>query len=266
MEIKKVILPDCEEGVRLDVYTRSGKVRDALLIIPGGAYETVCEDHEGWPVAMAFMQKGFNCFVLTYSVKEKGRFPKPLIEASKAMKYIYDNAEELGVNKDRIFALGFSAGGHLCASLGTLWHLEEVQKASGALNGENKPKGILPIYPVISSDPQIAHRYSFYNLLGEGKSEEEYKKCSLEFCVDEKTSPAFLAHSANDKGVNVNNSIRFAAKLSEHKIPFELHIFEDAIHGMSLSMPITAENVESWDNPHNAHWVELADEWMKMQK
>ncbi len=234
--------------------------RDALLIIPGGGYGCVCTEHEGYPIAEAFIPKGFNCFILNYSIGENAKFPRPLIEASKAMQYIRENAEELCINPDRVFVVGFSAGGHLTASLGTLWHtISEVPK------GINKPTGIILGYPVITSKESEGHIGSFLNLLGNRTpSRAELDKYSLENCVDERTSPAFLFHTADDVVVPVESSIYFAAALSKNKIPFEAHIFPSAPHGVALGNELTAEGNPLWINERIARWVTLAAEWTKM--
>ncbi len=96
MIYEKIRLDENDENVFLETYVPDdiyGRIKDSILVIPGGGYSEVCSDREGEPVALAFAAKGFNAFVLHYSVKEKAVFPKPLIEASKAMKYIKDNAE-----------------------------------------------------------------------------------------------------------------------------------------------------------------------------
>lgn len=259
-ENEKVWL-DCYVADKINAFTRK-----AILVIPGGGYGCVCSDREGEPIAHAFIPYGFNAFVLRYSVNEGARFPKPLIEASLAMKHIKDNATEYGLDPEQVFVTGFSAGGHLCASLGTLWHLEEIYNEIDMPYGYNRPKGIIPVYPVISSDSAIAHMGSFNNILGKEPSEELKAKYSLEKCVDERSVPAFIVHTANDDCVNVCNSIRFANAYAEHKIPFELHIFENAPHGMALSNGITAVGNSAYNNAHNAKWVELAAEWANNQK
>lgn len=265
MIYKKVQLLENEPDVFLEVFVSDSTdvVRDALLIIPGGGYGCICSDREGEPIALAFMPYCFNAFVLHYSVGEKARFPKPLIEASLAMKHIRDNAEEYRINKDRVFATGFSAGGHLCTALGTLWHLPEIYEATGMEFGCNKPTAIVPVYPVISSEPGVTHQGSFNRIAGTDKTEEEYKEYSLDLRVDERSVPAFIVHTATDKTVNVRNAIRLANAYAENNIPFEVHIFKDAPHGMALSNKITAGGNQKHNDPHNAKWVELAAEWME---
>lgn len=269
MIFKSIKLVEGKDNVKLDCYIAdktSGYTRKALLVIPGGGYAGICSDREGEPIAHAFMPYGFNTFVLHYSVGEANcQKWNPLIEASLAMKHIKDNAEEYGIDLDKVFATGFSAGGHLCASLGILWHCEELYRDIDMPFGYNKPKGIVPVYPVVSSDPKTSHRGSFYNLVGRDKSEEEYAEFSLELRVDERSAPAFIVHTANDQVVNVRNSIKLADAYAEHRIPFELHVFENAPHGMALSNAITANQKSLYDNPHNAHWIQLAVEWMDAQ-
>ena len=252
-----------KENVWLDCYIANKisekSTRKALLIIPGGGYACVCNGREGEPIALAFMHHGFNAFVLNYSVgKGNATFPTPLIEASLAMKHIKDNAQDYGIDPEQVFATGFSAGGHLCCSLGTMWHLDEVNKAIDMPFGYNKPKGILPIYPVVSSDNSIWHAGSFQNIASE-PTQEQYDRWSIEKWVDEKSSPAFIVHTSEDKCVKVNNSIVLANAYANASIPFELHIFEKMGHGMALADEITCKG---YANPHNARWVELAVEWM----
>lgn len=269
MILKRVELVPENEKVWLDCYIAdkiSQFTRKAILVIPGGGYGNICSEREGEPVAQAFIPYGFDAFVLNYSVGEKARFPQPLIEASLAVKHIKDNAEEYGLDPEQVFVTGFSAGGHLCASIGTLWHLEEIYNEIDMPFGYNKPKGIIPVYPVISSESTVVHTYTFNNILGNEPSDELKAKYSLEKCVDERSVPAFIVHTANDQIVNVKNSIMLANAYATAKIPFELHIFEDAPHGMALSNAITETGNIAYNNAHNAKWIELAAEWANSQK
>ncbi len=236
--------------------------RKALLVIPGGGYGSVCSDREGEPIAMAFMPYGYNTFVLHYTVARKKKFPAQLIEASAAMRYIKDNAKSLHIDPDQVFATGFSAGGHLCASLGVLWKRPEIYEILGIPYGYNRPRGIMPIYPVISADPEIAHKGSFCNLLcSDSPTQEELDMCSIEKNVDADSSPAFIVHTVTDQIVDVRNSLVLANAYTEKKVPYELHIFPDAPHGMALGNAITAGNCEKFNNPCLADWVRLAANW-----
>ncbi len=267
MRYEKISLIEGKDDVYLEVFVpeRIGEfVRDALLVIPGGGYGSVCSNREGEPIALSFVAKGFAAFVLHYSVGEKAKFPQPLIEASLAVKYIKDHAKEYFINPDRVFACGFSAGGHLCASLGTMWHLPEVYEGAGIPYGSNKIKGMLPIYPVISGIVAGTHSASFRNILGKTEpTEEELKRYSLELRVDEHTVPAFLMHTAKDQSVSVANSLVFARALTDHGIRCELHIFPEGPHGVALANEITECDNPDWVNQNTAKWVDMAAAWMR---
>ena len=241
-----------------------GFTRDAILVIPGGGYGCVCSDREGEPIAQAFIPYGYNAFVLHYSVGEGKHFPLQLIQASLAMKNIRDNADEYNINPDRVFAVGFSAGGHLAASLGILWDNDEVNKKINMPFGYNKPTGIMPIYPVITADKSFWHEGSFENLLGkENLTEENRLSVSLEKHVSEKSSPAYIVHTSNDQVVNVKNSLALAQAYADAGLMFEMHIYPDAPHGSALGNEITAGDVEKFNNPCIAKWVENAAAWAK---
>ena len=263
---KKVFLEEGNENAFLEIYVAEpleGFTRDAILIIPGGAYASVCAEREGEPIAMAFMPYGYNAFVLHYSVKLNSDkvFPAQLIEASMAIKHIKDHAEEYGINPDRVFACGFSAGGHLAGSLGTMWHFDEVYEKIDMPYGYNKPTGTMLIYPVVSAKYHIG---SFGCLLGdENPPEDLLKQCSLENNVDEKSSPVFIVHTSNDGAVDVRNSLALADAYKRAGKTFEMHIYPDAPHGVALGNEITRCNNDKWVNKSIAQWVGMADEWAK---
>ena len=237
--------------------------RKAILVIPGGGYG-FCSDREGEPIALTYLNAGFNAFVLTYSVSSRGnsRWPLPLIDASSAMKYIRDHAEEFHIDPNYVFVVGFSAGGHLAASLGTLWDDDEIEKTLGMEKGYNKPTGMILAYPVITG-LEYAHRGSFYNILGDQYGNEDaHRELSLEHRVTEKTVPAFIWTTATDTTVPPQNSIMFGQALAEKNIPFEMHIYPKGSHGASLASPIVGWNAPT---PITA-WLGDSIRWMNSIK
>lgn len=260
MLYKKIALDKCGENAYIEAFVAEkvgSFVRKAILVIPGGGYSNVCSDREGEPIALAFMAHGYNAFVLHYSAG-KEVFPTHLIEASAAIKHIRDNAEAYNIDAENVFVVGFSAGGHLAASLGTMWNKKEIYDTLDMPYGYNKPTGMMLIYPVISAE---YHRGSFDNLLGKNNSEENLKKCSIENCVDENSSPAYILHTSNDEIVDVRNSLTLANAIAEKQIKFEMHIYPDAPHGVALANEITKCDVEKWCNPSIAQWVKNAVKW-----
>lgn len=261
MELKKIPLTEDEE-VYLECYLADPireLTRKALLVIPGGGYRDVCSDREGEPIVMAFQPYGYNGFVLHYSVGRKRPFPAQLIEVALAIRHIKENAEAYGIDPEEIFVVGFSAGGHLAASSGVLWKLPEVTRAAGIGYGENRPRGVMLIYPVISAEH---HDISFHNLLcSDEPSQAELERCSVERHVDGDSSPAFLLHTANDPVVDVKNSLVLAQAYADAGVPFEMHIYPDGPHGVALGNRITRCGVEKYENAAIAQWVSHAVTW-----
>ncbi len=229
--------------------------RKAILICPGGAY-SYCSERESEAVAMPFIARGFNAFVLYYSVKEKSKFPAPLIDASLAVKCMKDNAEEFHIDPDYIFVIGFSAGGHLAGALGTMWHEKCVYDAIDMPYGYNKVRGAILCYAVITAG-KYAHRGSIDNILGMQGSENAdaalLDSVSIEKHVDENTVPMFVWHTSTDKCVPVQNSLMLCQALADNGIPFELEVYPEGEHGLSIATEIVGTK-----NAYISRWVDDA--------
>lgn len=245
--------------------------RPAVLIVPGGGYEHVSL-REAEPIALGFLEQGFNCFVLWYSVSNAegtARFPASLLELSKAVAMIRSHSEEWLTDPERIFVCGFSAGGHLAASLGTLWNRDFVKDALGYQQGEHRPNGLILSYPVILApvDGKPAHKGSFRYLLGE-KAEDStmLNLLSLERQVSDDTPPTFLWHTATDDVVPVRNSLDFAAAMANKGRPFELHVFPNGPHGVGRADWSTGTDTAhgtEYVYPEIQPWIRLAARWAK---
>ncbi len=234
--------------------------RRAMLICPGGGYGFLSH-REDEPVALAWMAEGFQAFVLHYGVGEHAKDYEPLIEACLAIRHVREHAAEYNVDPNHIFITGFSAGGHAAAAAGVLWDHPAVQAAFGEVSTRaGRPDGILPCYPVISAG-EHAHRGSFVQLAGDDI--EAQQAFSLENFVNDETPPAFLWHTSDDNCVPVENSLLFAAALSKHHVPFELHVYPHGAHGLSLCDERTWENNPYLVNERAAGWFALAVKWAK---
>jgi acetyl esterase/lipase len=234
--------------------------RPAVLVCPGGGYGFV-SDREKEPIAMKFFGEGFAAFTLAYDVAPQVRHPQPLLDVSRAMWIIRENADKWNIDPDRIAVCGFSAGGHLVASLGVFWSDEYISRLSGMPEGINKPNAIVLCYPVITSG-EFAHKGSFANLLGQDATAEEVDLMSLEKRVTEKTPPAFIWHTFEDGAVPVENALMFAGALRKKGIPFDLHIFHSGGHGLALCDAETAAFPDQV-NPHAGAWVSLCCSWLR---
>ena len=232
--------------------------RPAVLICPGGGYTSCCP-REGDPVAYQFLAADYHTFVLYYSINEHAVFPNSLLDLCAAMKLIRENADEFGVIEDQIAVIGFSAGGHLTASLGVYWNDPEIMERSGCLNGENKPNAQLLIYPVISTS-WMENNNGFDRLVGENDRESVYKKLNLHTAVTKNTPQTFLCHTFRDQIVPVEESLNFAYALVEAGVPCELHIFPNGPHGLSLGTPKSAGAIGA--DKSFAQWPNLAINWL----
>lgn len=232
--------------------------RPAVVIFPGGGYINFCQ-READPVAFQFMAAGYNAFILKYSLGADAVYPNPLLDLCRAMKMIRENAEDWGVIEDQIAVCGFSAGGHLAASLGVYWNDPEIMERSGCLNGENKPNALILGYPVISTSWLENNGTHLARVIGDNDWDSTYKKLNLHTGVGKHTPPAFIFHTGRDKGVPPKDSIYFATALLDAGVPYELHIFPNGGHGLSLGTPQVNENGGDKSFPQ---WVMLCVNWL----
>lgn len=258
-------LRPAEGTARLRVYAHTNSPEidmkrryPSILICPGGAYAFV-SDREAEPVAVRYFNAGYNAFVLTYSVAPL-RYPEALLEAAAAMDHIGKNADRYNCS-GKTAVIGFSAGGHLAANLGCFWDRGFIAEALGSESAAFRPDAMILGYPVITSGEK-SHRGSFVNLCGD--DEELMKSLSLENAVGENTPPAFIWHTFDDGGVPVENSLLLAAAMKKAGRPFELHIFREGCHGLSLCGYETAgPGQPALINPAAAEWFPLSLTWLK---
>lgn len=241
-----------ESKAELRSYVLDGeRVRPAVLICPGGGYQFL-SPREAEAIALQFAAAGFHAFILYYTVKPEF-YKQPLLELSTAVSLIRSKAAEWRIDDDKIAVCGFSAGGHLAASLGVHWNKLEDSP-------ENKPNALILSYPVISSG-EFKHPGSILHLLGPEPTEEKLKEMSLETQVSTSTPPTFLWHTVADPVVPVENSLMFASALQEQKIPFEMHIYPNGPHGLSLATHETDDGRGT--DAHVATWMGLCIQWLK---
>ena len=240
---------------RLDGYLLDAdRPLGTVLICPGGGY-SMRAAHEGGAVANAVNAAGWHAFVLQYRVKPAS-FPLSLADAVNAIRTIRAQATTRQIDAGHIAVCGFSAGGHLAASLGTLYADPAVADV-GDCSITARPDALILGYPVITAGP-ASHRGSFDRLLGCDASDAQRRVLSLETRVSADTPPTFLWHTSEDSAVPVQNSLLFAGALREHRIPFELHVYPHGHHGMGL--------VDNESNPavaRAAQWLPNAFDWLR---
>ncbi len=226
----------------------------AILICPGGGYGMVSK-REGLPVATHFLARGFIPFILTYSVGEEYCYPQQLTEVAASIDYIRKNAKEFGVDENKIYLIGFSAGGHLVANIGVEYPDFTEYNA--------KPNGVCLCYPVISAEYGISGS-TYDNLLRKYSNEEKevlLKKLSFNHRDLSKFPPCFIWTTTNDDCVKAQNSIAFAYALAEAGVNCEFHMYPNGRHGLSV-----ANNIVNGEEDYLAKvstWIDLCVDFLK---
>lgn len=257
MAVKKRI-DNPETGATLE-YVPLSEAKGMVVICPGGGYRFV-SPREADPVAHAFAGAGWQAFVLTYSVEPAPLGAKPLREAAWAVRAARAAGEAMGLAGTPLALCGFSAGGHLAASLGVHWHDAALFPDSEARRRQ-RPDALILCYPVITAGPR-SHAGSIARLTG-GSGDAGY--FSLEKHVCPGTPPAFLWHTAEDASVPVHNSFLFAEALVAHGVPVEMHVYPFGVHGLSLATGEVAQPAERrLADPHVAEWFGQCVRWLEL--
>ncbi|OYY89926.1 MAG: alpha/beta hydrolase [Sphingomonas sp. 28-66-16] len=209
----------------------------ALLSLPGGAYTFVSILNEGVDIARAMTALGYTVFVLTYRLPDEGwadRADVPLQDAQRAMRLIRARAKHYGYDPATVAAVGFSAGGHLGATLATGF-AEPVYRPRDAADAlDARPAAVGLIYPVISATAPVTHAESALRLLGPSPSTALIARRSPAMHVTGQTPPTFLVHALDDKAVPPENSMMMLRALQAAARPVEVHLFEEGGHGFGL--------------------------------
>ncbi|MDO5022329.1 MAG: alpha/beta hydrolase [Eubacteriales bacterium] len=248
--MKLFLLPNSDE-------VSPSRKRPLVLIMPGGGFNFI-SFRESEPIALKMLSLGYHAAILDYALTPSP-FPAQLLQAMQAVAHLRHNADKYFIDENKIALMGFSAGGHVAGSLGVFWSKPFYSKQLGLTAEDVKPNALILGYPVLTSGP-FAHEGSIRTLAGKGS---DRLMLSLELQVDSDTPPTFLFHTVGDSVVPVENSLLFAKQLKLYRVPFEMHLFQEGGHGLSLA---NAE-VYDKDNPMIGlpfeNWVKLFDAWFK---
>ena len=229
----------------------------AVLICPGGGYGGVSYDWEGTDIAKWLNSRGVAGFVLKYRMPQAESVVTPhlapLQDAQRAIRWIRHNAEKYNVDPNKVGVMGFSAGGHLAASLSTLYNDSTYNPVDEVDQQAKRPDFMMLIYPVISMIKGVTHMGSRNNLLGKNPAEEMVEHYSTELQVNEETPQAFIVHSEDDQAVPIENSIRMYQALTKNKVKATLHFHPTGGHGFGLGL----SRKEAPD------WAPLANKWLQ---
>ena len=229
-------------------------IRPAMLVLPGGGYH-FCSAREAEPIALDWFGRGYDAFVLNYTVISESipapLYLKPLCDAAAAMSLIRKNAAEWQIDPHRIAAVGFSAGGHLCASLAVHWEDDRLSAPDA------RPDAVILSYPVVSpraaagtGDVYVAEKLT-------ANEPEWLEYFAIEEQVRADMPPAFLWTTFEDATVCPRHSLRLALAMQENGIPCELHMYDHGPHGLSLAAAETG-----FADTQIATWTELSARWL----
>lgn len=224
------------------------KVRPAVIICAGGAYQWL-SPREKDPVAFEFLSMGYQVFMPEYSTREDAKEFRPLKQLAKTVETVRTNSEQWHIDPHKIAVMGFSAGGHLAASLGALWNDPEL-----GFSPDVRPDALILCYPVISTK-EFAHAESVHWVTGGDPVMAE--KLHIPARVTSSFPPCFVWHGGQDDSVPPENSLMLAEALQKNHVPFAYHKFETGVHGISTC----TQEVEAPDE-FCRMWVPLCKMWI----
>lgn len=233
---------------RLAVFRPDRPNGAAVLLTPGGGYRHVVVDKEGYEMARWLTARGFTAFVLFYRLPYDGWAAGPnvcLQDAQRAIRVIRHRSSDFAIEPERVAAMGFSAGGHLCADLATRFAVQTYTANDDADILSAKPFCAAPIYPVISMVPPVAHPGSRERLLGVSSPFALAVAHSPDRNVPADAPPFFILHAEDDDVVPVENALLLRAALKERGVPVETHLFQHGGHGFGLRKAV-GKPVEAW--------------------
>jgi len=217
----------------------------AVIICPGGSYKVLTYQGEGVRTARDFIKKGIAAFVLKYRLPDDSTMVDktigPLQDAQQAIKIVRENAGKWGIDPNRIGVMGFSAGGHLAATLATHFQKAVIENQN---NTNLRPDFLILVYPVISMQDGLTHHDSRENLLGKNPAKATIDLYSNELQAGSDTPPTYITHAGDDKLVDVDNSIVFYEKLRHNNVSVKLLIYPKGGHGFIFGLPM-----EDWMGP-----------------
>jgi acetyl esterase/lipase len=228
-----------EDTPRVDVYAPIGVPCGAgVVVLPGGGYGGLAADHEGRQIAQFYNSLGMAAFVCFYRLGSQDyHHPIEMNDAKRAVRWVRANAEKYGLDKSRIGLTGFSAGGHLASTVGTMFDNGDPNAADPIDKLSSRPDFLVLGYPVISMSDPYMHAGSRKNLLGPENGNEELARQLTNYRnVSPHTPPTFIFQTDEDGVVPAENAVQFYLALRKHKVPAEMHVYQRGPHGVGLQL------------------------------
>ena len=212
----------------------------AIVIFPGGGYRILAIDLEGTEVCEWLSRIGVTAVLVKYRVPEANgvpRFQAPLHDAQRALGMVRSHAAEWKIDPQRIGVLGFSAGGHLSATLLQNAAERTYARVDDADTATCRPDFAILVYPAYLS------------------IEDKGQEIAPEVQPKPGTPPLFIVQAEDDKSF-IQGTLLYYRALVSAKIPAELHVYETGGHGYGLrptSHPVTG-------------WPHLVEAWLRLHQ
>lgn len=239
--------------------------RGAIIVLPGGAFAFL-SPFEAEPVALTFMQKGFHTFVLEYTVGDNCKYPDVLVECSRAIQIVRDNAEQWNVDPNKVTLMGFSAGACLAGMSATQWNAPEISAALGVEPEYIRPDSAVIAYGCWDNSGTIWNDPEFANPGASDFPKSCPPQLDLINYVGKHVCPLFIWHNQQDRYIPVRNCLMIAEEMCRLKIPVELHLYAGGEHGLSVANPLSVQDQRQQAvvdaNPSVSMWVEMAVNWI----
>ncbi len=238
------------------VRRQDGKKTAAVVICPGGSYHHLGMPHEGFASQEWFNSVGVSAFVLRYRVAyNHHHHPAMLEDIQMAIAYIREHADEYNIDPEKIGAIGYSAGGHLVTMAGAFGTKSELEKLGVYTAVSVRPDFVMPIYPVVSMQDDIAHRRSRKSLLHQDQSQERKDRFSMELQIPDDMPPTFLLACEDDSVVLFENSLRLDAALTAKNIPHLFVHYQQGDHGFGMKKNSAIMKAQHWNDEKLLPWL-----------
>jgi len=244
-----------QDKPRLEIFPGYGSgPHTAVIVCPGGGYTHLAYDKEGIQIAEWLNLRGVTAFVLTYRIAPRYRYPAPLLDGYRSVRWVRGHAKDFDVAPNRIGMWGFSAGGHLVGMVGTHFDDGEPHAADPIDRVSDRPDFVISSYGVLTLLPEIAAPGALKTLLGDHITQELLDDVSPDKHVTPQTPPFFLFSTTADRSVPSLSTVAFYTALVRAGVPAEMHIFQTGSHGLALGQ----------SNPQLAEWPTLLENWMRI--
>ena len=226
----------------------------AVIVCPGGGYTHLAYDKEGTRIAEWLNLRGISAFVLTYRLAPRYRYPAPILDGYRAVRWVRSHAQQYAVDPDRIGMWGFSAGGHLVGMVGTHFDAGNPQSTDPVERASDRPNFVISSYGGLSLQPGVAKPGAMGSLLGQNPAPELIDELSPDKHITAHTPPFFLYATTSDQAVPPLSSMAFYTALVRAGVSAEIHIFAQGPHGTALAQSYPALSA----------WTGLLENWLRL--